>query len=65
MRLPAQRHGSLINGKVNARFCDRPETPALKPALVSNNPCQESVSAWLLVRMFFDTQRSASLTALR
>ena len=42
-------------------ICDRPETPALKPVLVSNNPCQESVSAWLLVRMFFDMPHAASL----
>jgi len=30
---------------------------------VSNNLLQESVSAWLLYRMFFDTQRSAGLPA--
>ncbi len=27
---------------------------------VSNNPLQESLSAWLLFRLFFDTQRSGA-----
>jgi len=46
---------------VSPRFCDRLETPAPRPAKVSNNPWQESLSAWLLFRMFFDIQRSTSL----
>jgi hypothetical protein len=44
-----------------ARFCDRLKTPAPRPAEVSNNPWQESMSAWLLGRMFFDTTPSAEL----
>jgi hypothetical protein len=47
--------------KNNARFCDRLKTPAPRPAEVSNNPWQESLSAWLLGRMFFDTTPSAEL----
>jgi hypothetical protein len=31
-------------------------------AWVSNNPCQESVYAWPLFRMFFDTQWAAGLS---
>jgi hypothetical protein len=36
-------------------------TPAPGPAWVSNNPCQESLSAWLLFHMFFDTRHSTGL----
>ena len=35
--------------------------PAPRPALVSNNPCQESVFAWLLSRRFFDNPHSVGL----
>ena len=42
-------------------FFDRLETPAAGPAWVSNNACQESLSAWLLCRRFFDTEPSADL----
>jgi hypothetical protein len=45
------------------RFFDRLKTPATGPAWVSNNPCQESVSAWLLCHMFFDTTHAADLLA--
>src|SRR5262249_26302556 len=38
-----------------------PKVTATGPVLVSNNPCQESLSAWLLCRMLFDTQPSAGL----
>jgi hypothetical protein len=40
-----------------ARFFDRLDTPAPGLLWVSNNPCQESVSTWRLIRMFFDTSR--------
>jgi hypothetical protein len=46
---------------VSARFFDRLETPAAGPAWVSNNACQESLSAWLLCRRFFDSEPSADL----
>src|SRR5215217_4543139 len=36
-------------------------TPATAPAEVSNNPCQESLSAWLLSRRFFDNPHSVGL----
>src|SRR4051794_3928721 len=38
-------------------------TSGIGSARVSNNLLQESVSAWLLCRMLFDTQRSAGLPA--
>src|SRR5262249_5568295 len=43
------------------RFVHRSELPVPRPAEMSNNSWQESVSAWLLSYMFFDTQRSAGL----
>jgi hypothetical protein len=36
-------------------------TPATVPTWVSNNPLQESVSACLLARKFFDTAHPAGL----
>ena len=45
----------------NARYLDRLETPAIGPSEVSNNSCQESVSAWLLCRRFFNTPYTAVL----
>jgi hypothetical protein len=48
-----------------ACLLDRRAIPAIEPARVSNNPWQESVSAWLLFPMFFDTQRPGGLPILQ
>jgi hypothetical protein len=39
----------------NKSLFDRLKNPAAGVVSVSNNPCQESISTWLLVRRFFDT----------
>jgi hypothetical protein len=48
----------------NARFFDGLKTPITGRAWVSNNPCQQSMSARLLCRRFFDTSHSASAFGL-
>ena len=40
---------------------DKLEIPAVRPAEVSKNPCQQSVSAWLPCRRLFDTPLSTVL----
>src|SRR5215471_18731772 len=44
----------LLFDKLNCSLTND-KTPAAGPAEVSNNPCHQSVSAWLLVPSLFDT----------
>src|SRR5215216_6358468 len=53
---------ALLNSPtVSARLLYSLTIPTIGPAEVSNNSCQESVSAWLLCHRFFDTQSSPDL----